>query len=249
MQAIERVFAVLRAIAGLGGAAAVGEIARTTGLPKSTVSRLLSALEEEGVVERLETAGSYSIGAGLAAIAGNVSMLGAVRETVRPYLRDLVERTGEAAAFAVPDGPMNMLYTDHIESPRPVVTRDWTGERFPYHTVAAGYAILATWTDAEIGRFVKAGLESFTPTTETTKTGILQRARAARRDGYAWTFQDFSVEINGVAAPILDAAGRAVGALSVYGPSYRFPGSGRETEIGLMLRDAAEAATRLVQGN
>ncbi len=249
MQAIERVFAVLRAMAGLGGTAAVGEIARATGLPKSTVSRLLSALEGEGVVERFENVGSYAIGAGLAALTGNVSMVGAIRETVRPYLRDLVEHTGEAAGLAVPDGPMHMLYTDHIESPRPVVTRDWTGERFPYHTVAAGYAILATWTDAEIGRFARAGLESYTPATETTKNGILRRVRVVRRDGYAWTFQDFSEEINGVAAPIVDPTGRAVGALSVYGPSYRFPGAGHETEIGLALRDAADAASRLLRGN
>lgn len=235
-------------MAGLGGTAGVGEIARATGLPKSTVSRLLSALEGEGVVERRETAGNYAIGTGLTAIAGNVSMLGAVRETVRPYLRDLVERTGEAAGFAVPDGRSDMLYTDHIESPRPVVTRDWTGERFPYHTVAAGYAMLATWTDSEIGRFVRAGLESFTSSTETTRTGILQRVRAARRDGYAWTFQDFSEEINGVAAPIVDATGRALGALSVYGPSYRFPGTGRSDEIGGLLRSTADAASRLVRG-
>lgn len=248
VQAIQRAFSVLRDMAGNGGSATVGEVARATGLPKSTVSRLMAALADVGVVERLAGAGEYAIGPGLAALTGNVSVIGAVRKVLRPYLLDLAHLTGEAAGMAVPDGPSNAVYTDHVESPKAVVTRDWTGTRFPYHTVAAGYAIVATWTDGEIAAYAKRGLERRTASTETTLPGLMRRVTDARNLGYAWTINDFSEEINGVAAPIIDGEGRAIAAISVYGPSFRFPEDGDADRIGILVREHAEAASRNLRG-
>ncbi len=249
VQAIQRSFSVLREMAAIGGQSTVGQVARATGLPKSTVSRLMAALEEVGVVERLDgAAGTYAIGPGLAALSGNVSVIGAVRQLLRPHLLDLTQATGEAAGVAVSDGPTNTLYSDHVESPRAVVTRDWSGARFPYHTVAAGFAILGTWTDEEIAAYVDRGLEKFTPATETTLFGVMKRVRSSRSDGYVWTLKDFSDEINGVAAPILDGTGKAIAAISIYGPSFRFPGDQDRDKIGALVREHAAAASRNLQG-
>ena len=67
VQSIERAFTVLRELSL--GPAGVTEIAEQIGLPKSTVSRLLSALEAEGAVAQRETGSEYELGAGLAALA------------------------------------------------------------------------------------------------------------------------------------------------------------------------------------
>ena len=65
MQAMERAFAALRAVRANEESAGVSEVARTTGLPKSTVSRLLAALEEVGAVDRVDPTSGYVIGPAL----------------------------------------------------------------------------------------------------------------------------------------------------------------------------------------
>ncbi len=231
MQTIERAFAVLRALAAADGSAGVSHVARQTGLPKSTVSRLLAGLEAIGVLERLDAAGNYAIGPGLATITAKATPAGSLRELSRPYLRDLVDEVGESAGLTVPDGN-TALYIDHVGAEGAVQTRDWTGMRFPFHTVAGGHAMLMTWSDDEINGYSKAGLDAFTSATATTAKELLARIRKARRHGYAWTMGDFDDDINGVAAPVRDADGRAMGAVTVYGPSYRFPAEGEEATVG-----------------
>jgi DNA-binding IclR family transcriptional regulator len=249
MQAIQRTFAVLRSLADAHGSAPVGEVALATGLPKSTVSRLLTALESEGLVERVGSGGRYAIGPGLAALAGNVSVVGAVRELCRPHLRDLVEATGEAAGIVEPDGPRRVLYTDQIDGPGPVLTRDWTGSRFPYHTVAGGYAMMATWPDDRIEAYVDRGLERHSAVTATTIDEVMARIETTRRTGYAWTLGDFSEDIHGVGAAIIGKDGRAVAALSVYGPAYRFPGDVDAETVGRRLLEAASMVGRRLRSH
>ncbi len=240
MQTVERAFAVLRALAASHGSAGVSHVARQTGLAKSTVSRLLTSLEAIGMIERLDDGGRYAIGAGLAALTGRVSPAGSLREVCRSYLRDLVDDLDESAGLTVPDGA-TALYIDHVAAEGSVRTRDWTGMRFPFHTVAGGHAMMMTWSDDQIRDYAAEGLERFTASTATTFTELAARIRAARRQGYAWTRQDFDDEINGVAAPIRAAAGPAIGAVSVYGPSFRFPPDDSADTIGERVAAAAAA--------
>ena len=242
MQAIERSFATLRAIRASDGSAGVSEVARTTGLPKSTVSRLLAALEQVGAIERVNPTGGYVIGAGLVALAGDGASVGTLREVARPYLRELTDSLGESSGLTVADG-QEALYVDHVASDGSVRTRDWTGMRFPFHTVAGGLALLMTWSDVSVERVADVGLEAFSPKTVTTKEELKAKLIQARRDGYVWTMGDFDIEINGVAAPVRDPDGYAIGAVSIYGPSYRFPGERDAGEIGGTVRETS----RLVQ--
>jgi DNA-binding IclR family transcriptional regulator len=235
LQAIERAFSVLYALRSADGSAGVSSVARTTGLPKSTVSRLLSSLEEVGVIERVDPGGTYAIGPGLVTLAGGASSVVTLREVARPHLRALAEDLGESAGLTVPDGP-SALYVDHVAFDSSVRTRDWTGMRFPYHTVAGGLAMLTTWSETSIAKLADRGLEAYSDKTITTKKGLESRLTQSRRDGYAWTIGDFEIEINGVAAPVRNNNGYAVGAVSVYGPSYRFPGKRDPDKIGQAVR-------------
>jgi DNA-binding IclR family transcriptional regulator len=244
MQAIERVFSVLRALRAADGSAGVSAVARKTGLPKSTVSRLLSSLEAVGMVERVDSAGAYAIGHGLVDLAGAAMGVTPLKEVSRPYLRELTESLGESSGLTVPDGD-TALYIDNIAVDTSVRTRDWTGMRFPYHTIAGGLAMLMTWSDVSIDQFVGHGLEAFTENTVTTRAELESRLIQARRDGYAWTIGDFDVDINGVAAPVRNADGYAIAALSAFGPSYRFPGDRDAEDIGEIVRETS----RLVQNH
>lgn len=239
MQSIERAFSILRALAAGSGSSGVSEVARATGLPKSTTSRILAGLEDLGMVDRVDDAGRYVVGAGLATLTGDTLPAGSLRDLCRPYLLELTERSGEGAGLAIPDRG-KVLYVDHVGSASPVQIRDWSGTRYPYHTVAAGLALMTTWSDGEIRDHGKAGLAPFTTHTVTTVTALLAKVRAARQGGVVWTLREFSDEINGISAPILEG-GDAVAAVSLYGPAWRFPGEVDASEIEDLLRETAGA--------
>jgi DNA-binding IclR family transcriptional regulator len=142
----------------------------------------------------------------------------------------LAEVVGESVALAVPDGEQ-MIYVDTAPSTGVVQVQDWTGRRFPFHTVAAGLALMTTWTRKELEVYGRGEFEQFTQATIADLSGLRSRMEVVRADGFAWTRAEFSEEVNGVAAPIRDGDGLAVGAINISGPIYRFPGSRPETEI------------------
>ncbi len=217
----------------------MSEVARTTGLAKSTCSRILSSLDDLGIVERVDEAGRYVIGSGLRTLARAGAPAGTLRDLARPYLRELAGRVGESASLAVMDGGEG-LYVAQVAAPGPVQVTDWTGQRFPLHTIAAGQAFMGSWSDEQVAAYSADGLEGFTEHTVTTLVGLRQRVGEVRRRGLAWTVGEFSGEITGVAAPVCDVAGAVVASVSVYGPGWRFPGDGDTGEIERLVRETAD---------
>ena len=236
---------MLRALAGRSDSTGVTEVARTTGLAKSTCSRILSSLDDLGIVERIDDAGRYVIGSGLRTLAASGTPTGRLRDLARPYLRELAGRLGESAALAVMDGGEG-LYVAQVARPGPVQVTDWTGKRFPLHTIAAGQAFMGSWTDERIADYAADGLEEFTVHTVTTLVGLRQRVGEVRRTGVAWTVGEFSEEISGVAAPVCDADGETVASVTVYGPDFRFPGDADTCEIERLVVETAKRVGALL---
>ena len=232
-------------MAGQSDSVGVSEVARTTGLAKSTCSRILSSLDELGIVERVDEAGRYVIGPGLRALAAAGAPVGTLRDLAEPYLRELAGRLGESAALSVMDGGEG-LYVTQVAAPGPVQVTDWTGQRFPLHTIAAGQAFMGSWTDEQLAGYAANGLAEYTERTVTTLVGLRQRVGEVRRRGVAWTLGEFSEEITGVAAPVCDPDGEAVASVTVYGPGWRFPGDADTSEIERLVRETAERVGRLL---
>lgn len=220
VQSIERAFDVLGALGS--GPCGVTTIAERVGLPKSTVARLLAALAAEGAVEQVPEGSAYRVGARLVTLAAGVNPSRSLMALARPHLVSLAEATGEAAGLSIPDG-MLVHYVDHEGSPRPVSVRDWTGTRFPMHTVSAGIMFLAHRRPEEIEEFLSGPLERLTPATEVSPARLRERIARARAEGFAWTRDEAAEGISSVAAAVADASGEAVAAVHVHGPTYRFP--------------------------
>lgn len=237
VQSLDRAFSILTVVARRP--AGLTAIADGVSLPKSTVSRLLRSLEQRGAVERVDET-RWGIGAGLVALTAQASSERSLLHAARPHLVGLVERLGEDAGLAVPDG-YSVRYVDQVESGNAVQVRDWTGTRAPLHCVPSGLVLLAEWPPDAVDAFLARPLEQVTSSTLVDPPAIRDRLERIREQGVAWAFEEFAEGIDSVAAPVRDARGRAIAAIHVHGPAYRFPPPRQKTAIEAALRDAAAA--------
>jgi DNA-binding IclR family transcriptional regulator len=247
VQSIRRAFAVLDALGD--GPLGVTEVAERAALPKSTAARLLATLVGERAVEQVPGDTSYRLGPRLVTLAGGFSLIRSLAAVGRPVLTDLAAASGEAAGLGVPDGDL-VHYIDQVDTPNPVVVRDWTGARAPLHSVSSGQVLLAFRTQGAIDRYLaQPDLERFTPRTLTDPEAVRERLRDVRRHGYAWAIEEFDADIASVAAPIADASGEVIAAIHLHGPSYRFPPAGKEADLAqLVVAGAARIAAGLREG-
>jgi len=236
VQSVERAFAVLRCLSG--GPAGVTDVADRVSLPKSTVSRMLSTLEDLGMVEQAEPGGSYRVGSGMIEIAAAVLPGRSMIAAVRPHLHVLVKATGEAAGLSIVDG-FDVLYLDQVDADNQVQIRDWTGERVRAHTVSSGQVLLA-FGAIDADKYLSQPLERTASHTVTDAAAMRVRFAEIAAKGYAWAFEEFLDGLNSVAAPIRDRNGNVVGAIHVHGPAYRFPGSVDADDVGLLVATTAE---------
>jgi DNA-binding IclR family transcriptional regulator len=239
VQSVERAFAVLNAVAARP--AGVTALAERLGLPKSTVARLLDALERLGAVERDGL--RWRIGPAVATLASTVSAERSLAALARPHLVGLVEAVGEDAGLGLPDGYL-VHYVDQVESENAVQVRDWTGTRAPLHTTPSGLVILAEWPDDALGRYLERELERLTPNTLADADSLRRRLIEAGDRGYAWGREEFVEGINSVAAPVRDPRGKVIAAIHCHGPAYRFPRPRREDAIAREVVAAASAVSR-----
>lgn len=237
VQSIDRAFQVLKALAV--EPSGVTDLAQRVGLPKSTVARMLSSLEDQGAVTRGADGTMYSIGMGLVELAGAIDATAALATAVRPHLVWLSEQLGEASGFSVPTG-YTIQYMVQVESPNPVQVRDYTGLTVPMHVGPSGLCVMAQWPEAEVDRYLSRPLESFTSTTMVDPAQIRDRLETIRSSGHCWVREEFAEGINSVAAPVLADGKRVLGAIHVHGPAYRFPADGKADRIAALVIDAAD---------
>ncbi|MEL7157637.1 MAG: IclR family transcriptional regulator [Actinomycetota bacterium] len=244
VQSIERAFALLRALAV--GPAGVTDLADRAELPKSTVARLLSALESEGAVEQVESGGEYRLGSSLADLAGAAAPGYNLVTAARPHLIELTDLTGESSGLSILDGG-EVYYLDHVESTEEVMVRSWTGERIPFHLVPSGLALLAGAPARAIDQHLARPLSRSTEHSVIDPSVIRRRIAEAGEVGFVWCHREFDEGISSVAAPVRGPSHEVIAAVHVHGPTFRFPGESDEHEIGETVRAAAERlATQLL---
>jgi len=233
IQTIDRAFAVLGALAGQPASSTLSDVARAADLPKTTTLRILSSLEDLGMVERIE--GRYLLGHAITALTRNASSASSLRAVARPYLAELSEKYGENVSVGISDGD-DLLYIDTSHAPGAVQVGDWTGRSVPFHADAAGLVMMSTWTEDHLANYTEAPLFPSTANTSTSHDDLATRTSKIRIDGFAWTFGEFSEDVNGVAAPVV-SNGDTIGAVNIYGPAYRWPGDIDIVEIASDLTD------------
>jgi IclR family pca regulon transcriptional regulator len=128
---------------------------------------------------------------------------------------------GENAAVGVDDGS-GFLYLASARVPAAVQVADPVDRSYPFHLVAPGLVAMAAWPAERLDAYLAAPLTGATANSMLDPARLRKRLARIRRDGFAWTDQELDLEVNGLAAPIVDTDGNTVAVATLYGPSYRF---------------------------
>ena len=217
--AVDRALAILDAFRDDDPGLPLGELARRTGLHKSTLLRLAASLERFGYLRRLD-GGSYLVGAKPLRLAAIQRRQLRTSDLVPPALQRLVDALGEGASFFVRDGDRS-LCLHRVDSARLVRDVVHEGESAPLQVGAAGQVLLAFGGQSG------------------------ERHEAVRRRGYVSGVGERDVETSAVACPVLGVGNRLAGALAVSGPKYRLERLAPERLLPLLFREARELTSAL----
>jgi DNA-binding IclR family transcriptional regulator len=219
LQSVSRALRALELIAE-DGELGVSELGRRLGVHKATASRLVSTLAERGLVERDASSEKYRLGFGLIRLAGAaMAGLDLVR-TAHPILEELAERTRETVNLGVLSGDA-VVYVDQVTGTRSIVAVSWVGRRTPSHCTSNGKVLLAYLDDAELDRQLSRPLERATERSVIDPEVLREQLRQVVSRGYAQTLEELEEGLNAVAAPVRQADGKVIAALSVSGPAFR----------------------------
>ena len=231
---VARIATVLEALATTDGGVGVRALARSSGIDRSAVGRLLRQLADIGLAVPAEVPGRYAIGPRLFAIAGAVTSRDELRSAARPALEALGARFNETSYLAALEGE-RVVYRDVVESTQPVRYVAELGVPSRLHAGAAGRAILAAMADPVFASWLAtADLEQLTPDTVTDRAALAGLRASDRDRGYAASHGERIPGGAAVAAPFVDGTGRVRGSLVVTCPEARLPVA-READIAAVL--------------
>jgi len=216
------------------------DLQESSGLAKSTTSRMLTALERSGLLER-DADGSY--------VAGSLFWLYAARhdpweELVRvaqPTMAAIGDDTHETVHLSVARGD-RVVQVAQVDSTFLLGTRDWTDVDVPPHCSALGKVFYA-WGVLPLP---DAPLPPQTDETLTDPALFRLDAERSRRRGWTVTADELEVGLSGVAVPVHGPHGDVVAALGVSGPTPRL--EGRLDELGRRLHEHAAELSTLLRG-
>ncbi|MFI8180429.1 IclR family transcriptional regulator [Actinacidiphila glaucinigra] len=176
----------------------LGELAARTGLPKSTVHRLLAELTAVGLVER--GTDGYRLGLALFELGQRVPHR-RLREAALPYMEELYEATHENVHLAVVDG-VDTVFLEKLTGRRSMQIISRVGGRLPAYCTATGKALLAYGTPPGLAAVLGVGLRRRTPRTIVVPRLLQQDLVRTRARGYAVNWEEAEVGVSAVAAPV-----------------------------------------------
>jgi DNA-binding IclR family transcriptional regulator len=214
---------------------ALAELASAAGIPKSTASRLLSALERRGLIEQDGPRGRLRPGPAILRVAERGMLERNVVEVARPSLDALAQASGETINLAVA-AAHGVEHLAQVDSRHFLGAGQWVGRSVDYHCTANGKVLIA------FGRApLPAGeLKRYTDATITDPSRLRAELAAVRTGGWAAAIDELEHGLAAIAAPVRGARGDVVAALSISGPTLRMTPA-RIAELAPVLIDEARA--------
>lgn len=215
IQSLARGLKILDLLHQSPGGLSITELAERLEVDKGSASRLMATLVSYGYAEKDPLTRRCHLGPQVVSLGRSALARLPLPAAARPFLRQLMEQTGECAHLGVP-AQGKVLYIDQVESPATLRVNAQIGQMSPLHCTALGKALLA-FGDLELS----TPLEAFTPHTLTDPQALLQHLAEVRQAGYALDDEEFDHGVRCIAAPVFDFQGRLAGSIGISGPATR----------------------------
>lgn len=196
---------------GLG----ITELAEAFDVDKGNMSRLLQTLANYGFAEKDEVTRKYILGPQIVRLSRLVLTRMPLRETAKPYLKELVESTGECAHLAIV-AQGQALYIDQEESPATLRVTTGIGTMAPLYCTALGKVLLA-FAHAPL----PDKLQAYTVRTITDPAMLQHHLELVRNQGFAVDDEEYDFGVRCIAVPVYDYRDKCVAAVGISGPTSR----------------------------
>jgi IclR family KDG regulon transcriptional repressor len=222
IQTIDRSVAILDCFSLDKPMLGVREVARRTNLSPSTVGRLMTYMKEIGILNQDPESLAYMMGSKVLAWAGIYNVTSDVRSVSLPVMVHLQEQTRETISLYTLEGNERVCI-ERFESPETVRIVARIGRRIPLYAGSAGKVFLAFLPEARREEI----LDSLKPVAMTERTitdlnVLRENLEQIRKQGYAVSRGEWIIDASGTAAPVFDAHGQIIAAISISGPGQRF---------------------------
>lgn len=191
------------------------ELAAAVGMPKSSASRLVSALERQGLLGRAVPRGPLAPGPAIMRFARRAAVDANLIELAQASLEALSRTSGETINLAVPT-PQGVEHVAQVDSTHFLGTGQWLGRLVDYHCTAVGKVFLAFGAAA-----MPAELAAHTPATIVDPHRLRVELERVRRRAFATAVDELEPGLTAIAVPVRAQGGAVVCALSISGPTLR----------------------------
>jgi DNA-binding IclR family transcriptional regulator len=233
--ALARGLDVLRAFKPGDGYLGNQEIARRTGLPKPTVTRLTYTLTKLGYLSYSERIERYQLGTGVLALGYATLANYGIRQIARPYMQELAEEMDCAVSLGARER-LSMVYLETARGTGAVTLRLDVGSRIPVATTAMGRAFLAALPEGERGYLMDYIRKRTGTDWARTRRGIEAAVAHYQEFGYVKTIGEWDRDVNSIGVPLIQAEHGNVFAFNCGGPSFLLPEDRLDAEFAPKLK-------------
>lgn len=199
----------------------VSDLARKFNYPKSTVHNIFSTFTMYGLLKYDEATQKYRLGNKAAELGNSFRKSNSMLSIMRPFLTQISEFSKETVFLATVSNN-EVLYIDASYSPYST-GGEVIGIRAPLYCTGIGKALLSCMDEDTINHILSKPMKQFTPDTKTTPKELWDEINFIRKNGYSIDNMEHEFGVKCVAVPLLNENGELKGAISISGPSLRFP--------------------------
>ena len=239
---------LLRELAGQPSTGATAStLARTARMSRPTAFRLLSSLEQTGLVDRINN--HYVLGWELARLGRLATPFAGLSIRVGPFLQELADEFNELVTLSAVSSASRLDLVaeasgSHVVGANSAAERQ-VGMQYPLHASASGKVLLAELSPAEVTSLLPAELEAYTPHTITDREALSRELTHVLEQGYALIDNELEEGLLALSCPVRDSTGSLVAILNLNAPRYRFGRDRITTAVSSMQLMAARMTEAL----
>ncbi len=242
---VSRALRILELLAQSKRGLTLSDISRKLALPKSSVHLLVKTLEVMGYLKSNRVNGKYNFGLKLVSLSHTALENLDLREQARPFLQDLMLRTGLTVHMAVLE-QAEAVIIEKVEAPGMLRLATWVGRRLDANSSGVGKALLAFGADANIEqRLTGRAMARHNKNTIASPDRLARELKKVRELGYAFEDEEGEIGFRCIGVPIYDSADRVISAVSVAGTTAQIPKERVAKLASVVQATALEISTHL----